>query len=847
MPRPRPSSLSLRAVLGLALAVLALGACKREPPLTLERVAARTPPLPRETVAQVMKATVGVVTRAGSGTGFRVADVDGHALIVTSDSVLHSEGETIGPELGVVFPSEPGASRTLPASLVVREPASDLAVLRVANAPEGPALPLGPAKLVAKDSPLYAFGFPGTVHPGLPVPSRFWERAPEGLVPLVVGLQPGHSGGPVVDGDGRVRGVAVVRPGSAEAPAMVPTELLRGLLERQQASARLQWQDVPAPIFLAGSGAVKPPNTQTLAHATVRVLSGTTRGGGFVVGRLGTDAVVLTNHHTVHGPDGARLSNVQVSATSPSGAVHTVGAEVLRSSKEEDVAILRARALDVTVPALELKDAEHLSETQHLWMVGPVLGHGLVSARHGAQGRQAALLQVHLGLTEENTGGPVVDVQGNVVGLAVLRHPRLQAGAVVPGSWLRALMAGTLRGGGLKLHFDGQDRCLLELLTEVTDPLGNLATFGLDVEAPDAQDAASQASRTVRRGTLEGGVGRLSAMVVPCLPGTLNVQVWVEGRDGERLRSAPVPVPVAAHARGYVTAALPGTEPSDSEPVRLEEFFATPPPRVPGWSKRCPPDAPTVCEVQCAAGEALSCLQLGDLAYGGTERLPEDEARAKALYRTACKAGAPEACDRLATYFPDSLPSESSPQRMLELYQPACESGLTTSCFSTGLALWRLGDFQRAVQRFEQACAAGEPRACTMLGVAHEKGQGVPEANAGAADQAYRRGCKALVPQACHNAGLLAARGKLGAEQLRPGVALLRDTCARDFAPSCNDLGVLASRNRAPGISQTPKELFQRACQLGAGAACMNASRTSAHTPYEEFGTLELGFQAPLP
>ena len=140
----------------------------------------------------------------GSGTGF-IFGTDG--LIVTANHVVD------GARLLVVQLAD---GRRLPGTLVGADPFSDVALLRV-TAPGLPVLPLGASAHLAKGDEVTAIGYDaaspqeqvtktGAVT-GLASARRPGESAATAFIFTDVGLEPGFSGGPLVDSLGRVVGM----------------------------------------------------------------------------------------------------------------------------------------------------------------------------------------------------------------------------------------------------------------------------------------------------------------------------------------------------------------------------------------------------------------------------------------------------------------------------------------------------------------------------------------------------------------------------------------------------------------------------------------------------------------
>jgi len=207
--RGRRLTYAALAVAGVAIAAVAvlaltgaLGGATDE-----ERVAA--------VVRDVVPATVLVESRSngmrsGLGSGW-VLDRD-EGLVVTAAHVVNT-GERFFVRAG---------AREAEAEVVGAAPCEDLAVLRVSAVPAGTALALGDAGGARQGETVLAFGYPESAEVGEPASSTrgvvsasrtaFRDPAPDvpsypAAIRTDTALDPGFSGGPLVDLDGRVVGI----------------------------------------------------------------------------------------------------------------------------------------------------------------------------------------------------------------------------------------------------------------------------------------------------------------------------------------------------------------------------------------------------------------------------------------------------------------------------------------------------------------------------------------------------------------------------------------------------------------------------------------------------------------
>ena len=150
--------------------------------------------------ARVLKSVFTVQTSRGLGAGFAAWIEDGDLYLVTADHVVAEVGESVRVER---------KAGSWGARVVARDTANDLAVLRVSGRPAGAAplwqkpqenRPRPGDELLLVGSP---YGLAGTVTTGIV------SRVAPTLIQTDAAANPGNSGGPAVDSQGRVVGVLV--------------------------------------------------------------------------------------------------------------------------------------------------------------------------------------------------------------------------------------------------------------------------------------------------------------------------------------------------------------------------------------------------------------------------------------------------------------------------------------------------------------------------------------------------------------------------------------------------------------------------------------------------------------
>ena len=135
-------------------------------------------------------------------------------------------------------------------------------------------------------------------------------------------------------------------------------------------------------------------------------------GSGFIIS---ADGYVLTNHHVI---DGASEVKVKLSDR------REYTATVVGSDAQYDVALLKLDARDL--PALAIGDSHRLKPGQWVVAIGSPFGldhsvtAGIVSAvgrSTSAEQRYVPFIQTDVAINQGNSGGPLLDVSGQVVGI----------------------------------------------------------------------------------------------------------------------------------------------------------------------------------------------------------------------------------------------------------------------------------------------------------------------------------------------------------------------------------------------------------------------------------------------
>ena len=198
---------------------------------------------------------------------------------------------------------------------------------------------------------------------------------------------------------------------------------------------------IGAALLLAaswGQAAINPETVAYLKDAVVLIevdleatATGDAAGGsgsGFVISE---DGLIVTNAHVVatdiEGEGGrtvvADRRTVTVTFHPNTARERTFSAEVLRENADLDLALLR---IGISTPAyLEIGDSDMVYETQPVYVCGHPLGLREISIRSGAVAARrtwqgSKYLEHDAAAEAGNSGGPLVDEQGRMVGVHTL-------------------------------------------------------------------------------------------------------------------------------------------------------------------------------------------------------------------------------------------------------------------------------------------------------------------------------------------------------------------------------------------------------------------------------------------
>jgi serine protease Do len=205
------------------------------------------------------------------------------------------------------------------------------------------------------------------------------------------------------------------RPQSTLEPT--PTEVARASLPADIARSPVSENDeLGSDIPDQGDSEGTPIRASIQSVVSVRTDAGSC-GTGFAVARVDSGTVVATCKHVTDG------SPESISVVLPDGTMQD--ATLLSSEESSDLAFILVEGID-HLPILELDYADDLEVTDRLYVVGfafgpsllgdPSITQGILSGRRMIGG--VDWLQTDAVVNPGNSGGPVLNLDGYVVGVA---------------------------------------------------------------------------------------------------------------------------------------------------------------------------------------------------------------------------------------------------------------------------------------------------------------------------------------------------------------------------------------------------------------------------------------------
>lgn len=214
-------------------------------------------------------------------------------------------------------------------------------------------------------------------------------------------------------------------------------------------------------------------------------------GSGFLCSAPG---IVVTNAHVLGmlRSDSVPPTRVEVVLHSGEREEKKTTGTVLGVDRGNDLAVLRLPDdIGPSPPPLAVESAEKLIETQKVYIFGFPLGAQLgknitisessVSSLRRDKTGALSEVQVNGGIHHGNSGGPVTDARGVVVGVSVRIIRGTQLNFAIPGDLVLKVLDGCFSASELGTAYQSGDQVLLPVKLTCLDPLRRIRQLKLDV------------------------------------------------------------------------------------------------------------------------------------------------------------------------------------------------------------------------------------------------------------------------------------------------------------------------------------------------------------------------------
>jgi predicted Zn finger-like uncharacterized protein len=249
----------------------------------------------------------------------------------------------------------------------------------------------------------------------------------------------------------------------------------------------------------SGGGSLNQAVLERVKKSTVLIRTFDEKGGGALgSGFFGIeDGIVLTNAHVMDmlAPESRPPKKIEVVVNSGTPEDFQLSGTVVGVDRDSDLAVLKVFSTkigQVTIPApLSVKPAKSLVETQKVYVCGFPLGEELgkeIAIRRSEvasfrKNKEGILdkIQVEGGMTHGNSGGPVVDEHGSVVGVAVSGYDGLNINFAIPGEKVRSFVGGRFDEYNWgQAYYKGKE-VVVPVGVSMLDPLAHVKDLNMEV------------------------------------------------------------------------------------------------------------------------------------------------------------------------------------------------------------------------------------------------------------------------------------------------------------------------------------------------------------------------------
>jgi Trypsin-like peptidase domain len=208
---------------------------------------------------------------------------------------------------------------------------------------------------------------------------------------------------------------------------------------------------------------------------------GIAQGSGFFTDEPG---LIITNAHVLQmlDPESRPPAKIEVTLHSGTNRSRTLIGRVVGVDRGTDLGLVRVLGKDLPDP-LALGTTRGLTETQGLYVFGfpfgVALGKEITVSRTSVSslrksGESVSAVQLDGGMNPGNSGGPVVNEDSQVIGVAVSGVRGTAIGKAIPAESVGRFLNGRIVGSSADVPYRDGDKVMLPVTFDLIDPLGRL-------------------------------------------------------------------------------------------------------------------------------------------------------------------------------------------------------------------------------------------------------------------------------------------------------------------------------------------------------------------------------------
>jgi V8-like Glu-specific endopeptidase len=248
-------------------------------------------------------------------------------------------------------------------------------------------------------------------------------------------------------------------------------------------------------------------------HLNVKLANGNmSEGSGWFVDR----GMVITNAHVLnmHGGDKRVPAKIEVTIDSGEKASRTVAAKFKGAAYEADLMLLELEGDPQQYPEpVPLNSDAELNETQTVYVFGFPLGKSLGKSITVSKSSITSLrkengelkeIQLDGGIHEGNSGGPIINEKGEVVGVAVGGVAGTNIKFAIPGRLVSDLVNGKFLNLTLEQSYLNGEKISIPAVIKILDPLSRIKNVRVEYWTTAKTEGKSRPGSWTRPEPVEG-------------------------------------------------------------------------------------------------------------------------------------------------------------------------------------------------------------------------------------------------------------------------------------------------------------------------------------------------------